>query len=85
VLFTKYYLDVQNKKDQSCGAHSIYGREMYAKFWLENLKGDHLEDFGKDGTAILKWTLNRVRAVFVFEEILVLFHIQEILSSNLSQ
>jgi hypothetical protein len=59
----------------------MHGTEMHTKFWSENLKGNSLEDSGMDGTIIVKWTLHRSRA----GALVVLFHIQEIPGSNLSQ
>jgi hypothetical protein len=63
----------------------MHGREMNTKCWFENLKTDHLEEIGMDGTIILKWTLYRTSADAVVEWILVMFHIQKVLGSNLSQ
>jgi hypothetical protein len=63
----------------------MHRREMHNRFWLQNLRGESLEDLGMDGTIILNWTLNRARADAVVEWILVLLHIQEILGSNLSR
>jgi len=38
------------------GYVACMGREMYTKFWLENLKGrDHSEYLGVGGRIILDW------------------------------
>jgi hypothetical protein len=35
-------------------------QEMHTEFWLESLKGgDHSENVGLDGRAILKWILGK--------------------------
>jgi len=32
---------------------------MHTKFWLQNLKGDHVEGLGVDGRIILDWILEK--------------------------
>jgi len=40
----------------------VWGRgEAYTGFWWENLRErDHLEDVGKDGRIILRWTFRKL-------------------------
>jgi hypothetical protein len=62
----------------------MHGSEMHTKVWSENLKGNSLEDLRMD-RPIIKWTLNRATAGALVEWVLVLFHIQGMPGSNLSQ
>jgi hypothetical protein len=47
-------------EDETGGAHSMHGENMYTGFWWGNLKeGDWLEGASTAGRVMLEWILNK--------------------------